>query len=207
MAERNRLTRDESRARTRARLLESAAAVFAQRGFYGASVEEIAEWAGFSRGAFYSNFEDKSDLFLALLDDRLERELRAVEETLADEAGPGAFLDLLRRGGGRRSEPKEWTLLWAEFWLHVMRHPELAPKLAARQQAMRAAVARLVENQCRQLGITLPVPAEELASVMLAVDDGLKLQEDLDPTAVPEDLRVRILIVLLRGLATQTQPG
>ncbi len=207
MAERNRLTREESRARTRARLLETAAAVFAQRGFYGASVEEIAERAGFSRGAFYSNFEDKSDLFLALLDDRLERELRAVEETLADEAGPGAFLDLLRRGGGRRSEPKEWTLLWAEFWLHVMRHPELAPKLAARQQAMRAAVARLVENQCRQLGITLPVPAEELASVMLAVDDGLKLQEDLDPTAVPEDLRVRILIVLLRGLATQTQPG
>jgi AcrR family transcriptional regulator len=207
MAERNRLTRDESRARTRARLLESAAAVFAQRGFYGASVEEIAERAGFSRGAFYSNFEDKSDLFLALLDDRLERELRAVEETLADEAGPGAFLDLLRRGGGRRSEPKEWTLLWAEFWLHVMRHPELAPKLAARQQAIRAAVARLVENQCRQLGITLPVPAEELASVLLAVDDGLKLQEDLDPTAVPEDLRVRILIVLLRGLAAQTQPG
>ncbi|MDQ3944018.1 MAG: TetR/AcrR family transcriptional regulator [Actinomycetota bacterium] len=207
MAERNRLTREESPAQTRARLLESAAAVFAQRGFYGASVEEIAERAGFSRGAFYSNFEDKSDLFLALLDDRLERELRAVEETLADEAGPGAFLDLLRRGGGRRSEPKEWTLLWAEFWLHVMRHPELAPKLAARQQAMRAAVARLVENQCRQLGITLPVPAEELASVMLAVDDGLKLQEDLDPTAVPEDLRVRILIVLLRGLATQTQPG
>jgi AcrR family transcriptional regulator len=207
MAERNRLTREESRALTRARLLESAAAVFAERGFYGASVEEIAERAGFSRGAFYSNFEDKSDLFLALLDDRLEGELRALEETLGDAAGPGAFLDLLRRGGGRRSEPKEWTLLWAEFWLHVMRHPELAPKLAARQRAARQAIAGLIERQFSQLGITLPVTPAELASVMLAVDDGLKLQEDLDPTAVPEDLRARILIVLLRGLAMQTHPG
>jgi AcrR family transcriptional regulator len=207
MAERNRLTREESRARTRARLLESAAILFAERGFYGTSVEDIAERAGFSRGAFYSNFEHKADLFLALLDERLGSELQALEETLAGEDGQAAFLDLLRQGGGRRSEPREWTLLLAEFWLHVMRHPELAPKLAARQQAMRAAVARLVERHCTQLGITLPVPATELASVMLAVDDGLKLQEDLDPTAVPEDLRVRILIVLLRGLAMQTQPG
>ena len=201
MVGRKRLTREESRAQTKARLLESAAAVFAERGFYGASVEEISERAGFSRGAFYSNFEDKSDLFLALLDDRLTREVSAWEEILGDEAGPGAFLDLLRRGGSRRSEPREWTLLWAEFWLHVMRQPELAPKLAARQQAMRRSVGRLVERQCAQLRITLPLPADELASVMLAVDDGLKLQEDLDPTAVPEDLRVRILIVLFQGLA------
>jgi AcrR family transcriptional regulator len=207
MVERNRLTREESRALTRARLLESAAALFAERGFYGTSVEDIAERAGFTRGAFYSNFEHKSDLFLALLDDRLEGELRTLEETLGGEDGPGAFLDLLRVGGGRRSEAREWTLLLTEFWLHVQRHPELAPKLAARQQAIRTAVARLVERHCGQLGITLPMPATELASVMLAVDDGLKLQEDLDPTAVPEDLRVRILIVLLQGLATQTKPG
>jgi hypothetical protein len=112
-----------------------------------------------------------------------------------------AFLDLLRRGRGRRSESREWTLLLGEFWLHAMRHPELASKLATRQQTMRTAVARLVQGQCRQLGITLPMPAEELASVMLAVDDGLKVQEDLDPSAVPEDLRARILVVLLQGLA------
>ncbi|MGH8974372.1 MAG: TetR/AcrR family transcriptional regulator, partial [Acidimicrobiia bacterium] len=163
--------------------------------------EDIAERAGFSRGAFYSNFEHKADLFLALLDDRLAGDLAALEATLAGDDAPGAFLELLRRGGGRRSEPREWTLLLAEFWLHVMRHPELAPKLAVRQQALRAAVARLVDGQCRQLGINLPMPAEELASVMLAVDDGLKLQEDLDPAAVPDDLRARILIVLLSGLA------
>ncbi len=207
MAERNRLTREESRAQTRARLLESAAVLFAERGFAGTSVEDIAERAGFSRGAFYSNFEHKADLFLALLDDRLEGEVGALEEMLAGQDRAGAFLDLLRRGGGRRSEPREWTLLLAEFWLHVMRHPELAPKLAVRQQALRAAVARLVEGQCAELGITLPMAAEELASVMLAVDDGLKLQEDLDPAAVPDDLRVRILQVLLQGLAAQSPPG
>jgi AcrR family transcriptional regulator len=204
MAERNRLTREESRALTRARLLESAAELFAERGFYGASVEEIAERAGFSRGAFYSNFENKAELFLALLDDRMAVEMRSLEETLGGDAGPAAFLDLLRRRGGRRSEPKEWTLLWAEFWLHVMRHPELAPKLAARQQAARAAIAGMIDRQFTQLGLTLPVSPTELASVMLAVDDGLKLQEDLDPAAVPEDLRARILVVLLDGLAAMS---
>lgn len=201
MVERKRLSREESRARTRARLLESAAAVFAERGFYGASVEEIADRAGFSRGAFYSNFDHKADLFLALLDDRLEQEVAALEALLDEEGGPGAFLDLLRRGGGRRSEPKEWTLLWAEFWLHVMRHPELAPKLADRQRAARRAIAALVQRQCDQFGVTLPLPAEDLASLMLAVDDGLKLQEELDPGAVPDDLRPRILILLWQGMA------
>lgn len=203
MAERQRLSREESRARTRARLLESAAAVFAERGFYGASVEEIADRAGFSRGAFYSNFGHKADLFLALLDDRLEQEIAALEALLGEEGGPGAFLDLLRRGGGRRAEAKEWTLLWAEFWLHVMRHPELAPKLAARQQAARRAIAAVIERQCDQFGVSLPLPAEELASVMLAVDDGLKLQEELDPAAVPHDLRARILILLWQGMASR----
>ncbi|MGH8975530.1 MAG: TetR family transcriptional regulator, partial [Acidimicrobiia bacterium] len=85
MAERNRLTREESRAQTRARLLESAAALFAERGFHGTSVEDIAERAGFSRGAFYSNFEHKADLFLALLDDRLAGDLAALEATLAGD--------------------------------------------------------------------------------------------------------------------------
>lgn len=202
-----RMTREEKRAVTRARLLEAGGAVFAERGFYGASVEEIAERAGFTRGAFYSNFESKADLFLAILDSHIERDTTALEEALGDATQPNAFLSVLQRQSQRRAEAREWTLLWAEFWLHVMRHPELAPKLAARQAAVRSAIARLIERQCAQLGITVPMPAEQLAAVMLAVDDGLKLQEDLDPTAIPEDLRARMLLVLFNGMAALGRPA
>lgn len=202
-----RMTREEKRAVTRERLLEAGAAVFAERGFYGASVEEIAERAGFTRGAFYSNFESKADLFLAILDVHIARDTKALEDALGDASQPNAFLNVLQRQAQRRQEAREWTLLWAEFWLHVMRHPELAPKLAARQAAVRQAIARLIERQCAQLGITVPIPAEQLAAVMLAVDDGLKLQEDLDPTAIPEDLRIRMLLVLFNGMAALGRPA
>lgn len=199
-----RRTREESRAETRARLLRSAATVFAERGYAGASVEEIAERAGFSRGAFYSNFESKDDVFLALLDAQIEAEVGALREALADPTSPEAVLELLlARGAARRREARETTLLWAEFWLHVVRHPDLAPKLAVRQRAARAAVAEMLESSCAEMGVALPVPADHLASVLLAVDDGLRLQEFLDPQAVPADLRARALMLLFEGLGTR----
>ena len=196
-----RLTREASRQRTRARLLEAAAAVFAERGFYGASVEEIAERAGFSKGAFYSNFETKEDLFLAVLDDRIEADIRALE-ALGEDSSIPAFLEFLAARAARRAaEGEQWTLLSAEFWLHALRHRELVPKLAARQQAGRAALARVIKGLFVQMGLPLPGRPEDLASVMLAVDDGLVLQEALDPTAVPEDLRLRAMLLAVQAAA------
>jgi AcrR family transcriptional regulator len=199
---RTRLTREESRARTRSLLIEAAGKVFAERGFTGASVEEITERAGFSRGAFYSNFGSKDDLFLAVLDAHIESEFSSLTQVLEGNPSPEAFFEYLRSRAIRRSrEGREWSLLWAEFWLHVVRHPELAPKLASRQRAARSTIAAIIERQCGQLGMGLPLPAEDLASVMLAVDDGLVLQEHLDPTAVPGDLRARATMLLMQGAA------
>lgn len=200
--------REEQRAETRERILAAAGEVFAERGFYGASVEEITERAGYTRGAFYSNFESKADLFLAVLDAHIERERQMVTEVLTRDPSANAFFELLnsRVADVRKSgESQRWALLWAEFWLHVMRHPELAPKLAERQAGVRAGIAGLVERQCAAYGITLPMPAEDLAAVMLAVDDGLRLQESLDPAAVPPDLRARMLVVLFQGLAASAR--
>ncbi|MGH9000979.1 MAG: TetR/AcrR family transcriptional regulator [Acidimicrobiia bacterium] len=206
-----RLSREERREQTRDRLLEAARAVFAERGFYGASVEEITGRAGYTRGAFYSNFESKAEVFLALLDTHIEREAAALEAAMSADPSTTTLVEVLSGGAGRqrgrRRQSRDWTLLWAEFWLHVMRHPELAPKLAARQQAVRSALARLIERHCDSLGVSVPIPADQLAAVMLAVDDGLRLQENLDPKAVPPDLRARMLRVLFGGLAAgATQP-
>lgn len=200
--------REEQRAATRERLLDAAGEVFAERGFYGASVEEITERAGYTRGAFYSNFGTKADLFLAVLDAHIERDGRLVADVLTRDPSANAFFELLNAraaGGQDTGESQRWALLWAEFWLHVMRHPELAPKLAERQAGVRAGIAGLIERQCTTYGISLPMPAEELAAVMLAVDDGLRLQESLDPAALPPDLRARMLVVLFQGLAAASR--
>ena len=203
-----RLTREESRARTRSLLIDAAAKLFAERGFAAASVEEIAGGAGFSRGAFYSNFESKDDLFLAVLDAHIEREVSSIAHEFETSASPEAFFEFLRARAVRRArEGREWSLLWAEFWLHVVRNPELAPKLAARQRAARTAIAAIIEAQFAQLGIELSLPAEHLASLMLAVDDGLVLQEHLDPSAVPDDLRARATVLLVQGAAVGLPQG
>ena len=201
---RQRLTRHESRAQTRTRLIDAAGEVFAERGFYGASVEEIAERAGFSRGAFYSNFETKEDLFLAVLDAHIESEMTLTAEALGEDPSEQAILEFLHDRSVRRNKEaraSRWTLLWAEFWLHVLRQPELAPKLAERQRKARAAIAKLIESRCRQLGIEPSVPPKDLASLILAVDDGLVLQEHLDPGVVPDDLRARASVLLFIGMA------
>jgi AcrR family transcriptional regulator len=205
--ERRRLTREQSRSQTRARLIEAAAEVLGEKGFYGASVEEITERAGFSRGAFYSNFDNKEDLFLAVLDTHIESEMQSMKEMLSGDPTPEAIFEFLRAQAVRRAnQGRQWALLWAEFWLHVLRRPELAPKLASRQRESRAGTARIIAERCRQLGIVPTMPPEELASLMLAVDDGLVLQEHLDPGIVPEDLRARAAVLLFIGMA-YSQPA
>src|SRR5262245_44436699 len=87
-----RLTRAEPRAETGARLLEAAAEVFAERGFHGASVEDISERAGYTRGAFYANFDDKDAVFLALVDERLESNISGVADVLRDARTPAEAL-------------------------------------------------------------------------------------------------------------------
>jgi AcrR family transcriptional regulator len=201
-----RLTREESRARTRERLIRAAAAVFAERGFYGASIEDIAERAGFSKGAFYSNFESKEDLFLAVLDEHLDADMTALR-ALAEHPSLPEFLAFIGgRAASQAADGERWRLLTAEFWLHALRNRELVPKLAARQRAARTVLASVITKLCQQAGIALAAPADDLASVMLAVDDGLMLQESLDPGAVPVDLRLRTMLLFVSTVARPSGP-
>src|SRR5689334_16807299 len=111
-----RMTREQSRAHTRERVLTAARTVFASRGFHGASVEEIASEAGFSTGALYSNFDGKEDLFLALAEREIEEHARELEEavrassTVAERAAGGArqWMIMIQR------EP-DVLLLFTEF--------------------------------------------------------------------------------------------
>jgi AcrR family transcriptional regulator len=195
-------TRQARKAQTRERLLAAAGRVFARRGYHRALLEEVAEEAGFSTGAVYSNFEGKEDLFLTLLERIVERQTAELAEavaaggTVAARATQGAatFTAFLAR------EP-ELFMLVMEFWAQAVREPELRPRFAARYERIRTALAELIDQSAAELGITLAVPARELAIAVDALADGFALQKLADPDGVPDDLLGRLIVLLLRGAA------
>ncbi|HEX4436039.1 MAG TPA: TetR/AcrR family transcriptional regulator [Solirubrobacteraceae bacterium] len=198
----SRLTREQSRANTRERLLTAARSVFASSGFHGASVEEIASEAGFSTGALYSNFEGKEDLFLVLMEREIEehaQEIRravAAQVSIADRATGGArqWMTMIER------EP-EALLLFMEFWAYGVRDTEMRPKVAARFAQMRQVLTTLIADGVRDFDLELAIPAEHLAIAIDALADGIARQKLADPDAVPDDLMGRVIALLLAAVS------
>src|SRR5271168_290061 len=192
-----RLTREQSRANTRERLLRAARSVFASSGFHGASVEEIASAAGFSTGALYSNFDGKEDLFLVLM----EREIDEHAREITDAVRAQASITERATGGARRwmtmidREP-ELLLLFMEFWAYGVRDPEVRPKVAERFAQMRHVLTRLIADGVREFDLQLALPAEQLAVAIDALADGIARQKLADPGAVPDELMGRVLSLL-----------
>jgi AcrR family transcriptional regulator len=201
-----RLTREQSKALTRERLLNAARAVFARRGFHGASVEEIAAEAGFSTGALYSNFDGKEALFLALLDREIDEHAREIEEavrertTVAERARGGAdrWMAMIER------EP-ELQLLFMEFWAYAARDPKVRRHVAASFARARRVLTRLIADGARDFDLELELPAEQLAVAVDALADGIARQKLADPESVPDELMGRVLALLLAG-ATRPLP-
>jgi AcrR family transcriptional regulator len=184
-----RLTREQSKAATREKLLDAARRVFAARGFHGASVEEIAAEAGYSTGALYSNFSGKEDLFLVLMDREVARNIRDVVAAV----GHRASLDERAQGGAQHwmsfieREP-EMLLLFLEFWAYAARDPQVRPHVAARFAEIRAAISGLITEGAREFDLELAMPADQLAVVVDALADGIARQKLADPDAVPDEL-------------------
>jgi AcrR family transcriptional regulator len=196
-----RLTRDEKKARTRRQLLDAAGRVFLHRGFFAASIDEVAEEAGFSKGAVYSNFADKEDLLLALVEERTELRRRRITE-LVD---PDAPMETQAREGGEEfnlilQEERAWEPLFLEFWVCMARNPELQRRFATRYRAMKTAVAALIEHRTARAGNELPLPAEDLATALFAMGNGFSLERLADPDGVPENLFGTMLSNFFAGL-------
>jgi len=203
-----RMTREQSRANTRERLLRAARSVFARSGFHGASVEEIASEAGFSTGALYSNFSGKEDLFLALM----EREIDEHAGEIADAVRARASIAERATGGARQwmtmieREP-EVLLLFMEFWAYGVRDARMRPKVAAQFARMRELLTMLIADGVREFDLELDIPAEQLAVAIDALADGIARQKLADPDAVPDELMGRVLSLLLAGAARPAGTG
>ena len=203
-----RMTREQSKAHTRERLLDAARSVFARGGFHGASVEEIASEAGFSTGALYSNFGGKEDLFLVLM----EREIAAHAREIAAAVGARASVDERAKGGARQwmtmieREP-ELLLLFMEFWAYAARDEGVRRHVAASFARARATLTRLIADGARDFELELELPAEQLAIAIDALADGIARQKMADPEAVPDELMGRVLSLLLAGATRPASPG
>ena len=175
------------RSATRARLLEGALDVFAERGFHGASVEDICERAGFTRGAFYSNFASKDELVLALFQATTDRLLEQIAALLPDLANqPGTLLDaVLGLLDDAAPNQRQWYLISTEFTLHALRQPEAAEALNHQRAMFREQLTQLVEESISTSGLKLSVPAEQFVRFVMALHEGARSQSLLEPTAVP----------------------
>jgi AcrR family transcriptional regulator len=199
---RQRLTRAEQSAQTRAELMDSARRLFLRRGFHAASLELVAEEAGFTIGAVYSRFGSKADLFLAILEERIDQLVAEVAEVAADAQPVAAHAELLAgRHMALLEREREWFPLVVEFWSHAARDERLRREFGARHERLVAAYAGLIEADYTRLGLALPLAPEVLARAVVAMGNGVALERLADPDRVPDGLLSTMAISFLRGVA------
>jgi AcrR family transcriptional regulator len=197
------------RAETVERLLDAALETFAEIGFAAASVEDICRRGGFTRGAFYSSFRTKDELFGALFNRETTRNLTSAEAQLAgieQEADPVAAA--VERCLSTFRADRTWVLVHTEYRLHAARHPEAAGAVREHAAALHDRLTDLIESGVARAGLRLAVPATQLARMVLALHDGVVIntvvQQLPDPAGRDDapDLEHTALLLLLRSAVT-----
>jgi len=203
------LTRDRRREMTRRHLLDAAAIVFARDGFHRASLDDVAATAGFTKGAVYSNFKSKDDLFLAVFEDRYAREQSEMKQVLTEEDQPyelGAEPVVFDRVRGviDRTWDDQWTALYLEFVLYAQRNAGAAKKLAETVRRQRDMTTAMLTEAYQSVGYEPDLPVEVLAILAVALFDGLALGRLADPPAFDEQMLTHALNFLVASIGGNT---
>jgi AcrR family transcriptional regulator len=199
-----RLTRKEKQADTRQRLMQAAAKVFAERGLHHASIDELAERAGFTKGAFYANFSSKEELFLAMLDERFAARLAELERTTGTDEAPE---EQARQAGADFSRAiaadPEWERLFFEFAAHAGRDERFRAELVKRYRDLRSRIEELYRRRLDREELPVPpVPLDRLALMTFAMVNGMALEKMLEPDLVDDELYGTMLMIFFTGLRT-----
>ena len=203
-----RLSRAEQRERNRARLLDAAEAVFAERGYRVATVDDVAAAAGLTKGAVYSHFASKQELFAAAVQRRYRQRADAfsaamsADTPLADRTTLAA-LDF----AGSVTGGADWALLFLEAWAEMLRTPGFGEDLRRIDDEMRGTVAAVVEQALAEQGVSLDLPAERVAEMIMATTHGFGIQHRLDPAHAPAELFAELSGTLLLGLLGRARPA
>lgn len=199
--------RSARKAKTRAALLDAAARVYARRGFDGATLDEVAAEAGFTKGAVYSHFGSKEKLLLALSEEHLAAQLTEQLELFDRDqtswerplAGSARWMEILRE------EPDRFRL-FVELWVYAQRDERLRARLAAGVGALREMLAGFARAGAADAGLAPDARADmRAASVFVALAMGMGIVRLLDEEAVPDSLLGNAMSLLIR--AVEADPG
>ena len=193
------MSRAEKTERNRAALLRAARRVFLKRGYHAATLDQIAEEAGFSKGVVYSQFAGKADLFLALLEERIEQRARDNARVAREAAGPEGIARLLGHAARTSGADPQWGLVVLEFRVHAARDPELNRRYAEAHARTVDELAGTVAAAYERAGAAPPASPRELAHLLLALSTGAQLEHTVDPQALSEVQGSRLLARLLTG--------
>jgi len=188
-------------AATTAALLKAAAETFAERGFERATMDEIAERVGLSKGALYYRYKGKEDLFIALLDERCQAYIRQLDEAFSGGPSPGGGWTTMAQRFLAVVRDEQWPKLFFEFISYASRSPGAKRELAKRTRGLRAALASVVERQAREAGVELRISPQGVALGISALCNGLAVERLADPRTVPNDAFMQLPALLMSAAA------
>ena len=187
-----------TRSEVRRRLVDAAADVFAAKGYAASSVDDIARQAGLTKGAVYSNFKSKDDLFFELLGEQVTARIDLVD-SLPDSPEPAETW--LRNVGDTLTaamvNDPGWHVLFIEFWQRSIRDDAARERFVPRRRELHDLIARTIDRRADELGLTPPLPSGQLATAILAFSNGLAIEYMLDPDSVAPDLFGNVLAKLI----------
>jgi AcrR family transcriptional regulator len=197
-------TRRRPREETRRDVLDAAARVFARQGLNGTSVEAVSEEAGYSRGAVYSNFKSKEDLFLALWEERIARRRRELREVIENAGAPAAGLAPASMNVMQALDrEREWFLLYFEFALHAARDPEFADRFERVRTQGLAELTAGVAAGLEKAELQPSLDPADIAVALKALSYGLALERLVNADSVSNQLFGRVLELLFRGIRAE----
>jgi AcrR family transcriptional regulator len=187
------ISRAERQQRTREELVDAAERLFSKQGFHATSLDAVAAEAGFTKGAVYSNFESKEDLFFAVYERRVDRRVAQMEAAVADAASSVEALEGVMPGAGRPSADDGWLAVFFEFWAHVLRHPELRQRFAEQHRRVIEPLTKIAQPTAD------PTERYRLATARFAMQLGLQLERLTQPDVVDDDLGRRMALTMMEG--------
>jgi AcrR family transcriptional regulator len=197
-----RLSRPERKEQTRADLVAAARRVFERHGFHRTSLEQIAEEAGYTKGAVYSNFAGKDELFLVVLDEHIAERVPVYSEIIrGQETFEGALRAMARHLVALGEEDPAWTPLLVEFWTHASHHAPLRRAVAERNERQLETIAGLLDELAARHGLAYRLPTPEFVRGSSALARGMGLERLVNPDLPLGALFEEMFVAYCTGLA------
>ena len=185
-------TRLARQAQTRAELVDAAERMFSEQGFDATSLHAVADTAGYTKGAVYSNFASKEDLFFAVYERRVERYLERAGRLMAEHGTAEGMRRVVADVVSRRGRDDGWLAVFLEFWTHVLRHPEHRARFAEIHERAVAPLAANLRRLAGERGVALAADADRLAVAIFAMQTGLSLERLTRPEVADGALGVEM---------------